>query len=193
MRLATCLVRRFPILLLSLVCPLSLYAEVPDGWHISNEASADFEVGVTKGTNDSSVGYVRSVVDEPSGHGGFMQKISAADYRGVRLRYSGAVKTLDVEAWAGLWMRVDGPAGERLGFDNMSERPISNSTDWGRYEIVLDVPKHAEAIAFGVLLVGAGEVQIDNLRFDGVGEDTAESAGEESEIPSKPSNLSFEE
>ena len=59
--------------------------------------------------------------------------------------------------------------------------------------LVRRFPKHAEAIAFGVLLVGAGEVQIDNLRFDRVGEETAESAGEESEIPSKPSNVSFEE
>lgn len=200
MRLATCLMRRLTLLLVFLACSLSLRAEVPDGWdlysegwHLAGEVSSEFEVGVTNGTNNSSVGYVRSVVDKPSGFGTLMQKISAADYRGARLRFSGMVKTHDVQEWAGLWMRIDGPARERLGFDNMSERPISNSTNWSRYEIVLYVPKQAEAIAFGVLLVGSGEVHIDDLHFDGVGQDTAVSTGERSEFPSEPRNLSFEE
>jgi hypothetical protein len=53
-----------------------------------------------------------------------------------------------------------------LGFDNMEPRAVKGTTDWTRYEIVLDVPTTAAALAFGVLLAGNGEVWMDDLKFD---------------------------
>jgi hypothetical protein len=52
--------------------------------------------------------------------------------------------------------------------DGMRSRPIRGTTDWTRYEIVLDVPRAAPFISFGVSLVGGGHVWFDDFRFDAV-------------------------
>jgi hypothetical protein len=62
-------------------------------------------------------------------------------------------------------MRVDG-AGSLLAFDNMQNRPIKGTTDWKRYDVVLDVPPEAKALAFGLLLAGNGQIWFDDLRLE---------------------------
>jgi hypothetical protein len=53
--------------------------------------------------------------------------------RGKRIRYTGYIKTKDVdEGFAGLWWRVDGPKG-MLAFDNMQSRGVRGTTDWKQY------------------------------------------------------------
>jgi len=89
-------------------------------------------------------------------------------------------------------MRIDGSDQyKRLGFDNMQSRPIVGSTEWQKYDVVLDVPDESEAIAFGILLVGSDEVLIDDIRFDEVGEDIAVTNSFE-RLQIEPSNLDFE-
>ena len=66
-------------------------------------------------------------------------------------------------------MRVDGPQeGKHLAFDNMQNRAIKGTTDWQFYEVVLDVAPEATAIAFGVLLSGAGRVWLNDFQFEEV-------------------------
>jgi hypothetical protein len=121
-----------------------------------------------------------------------MQTFSAESYRGKRLRMTGMAKATDVENWAGLWVRIDGSDQKKtLGFDNMQDRPIVGSTEWQEYDVVLDVPDESEAIAFGILLVGSGEVLVDDIHFDEVGEDIAVTNSSE-RLPIEPSNLDFE-
>jgi len=107
-----------------------------------------------------------------SGFGTLTQGVAANGFRGKRVRYSGYVRTQDVsEGWVGLWMRVDGPEG-MLAFDNMqtSNRAIVGTTDWKEYEIILDVPKGATAIVFGMLLGGKGTAWVDDLTLTPMGE-----------------------
>jgi hypothetical protein len=120
-----------------------------------------------------------------------MQMFDAGQYRGKRLRVTGFVKTLDVVDWAGLWMRVDGAAGQVLAFDNMVNRPIHGTTEWAQYSIVLDVPATAHAVGFGVLLNGAGSVLVDDFAFDTVGSEVATTGTHG--LPSSPRNLDFEQ
>jgi hypothetical protein len=98
--------------------------------------------------------------------------LPVADARGKTVRYSGWIRTADIEAtalaadpWAGLWMRVDGPGGATLGFDNMSDRGPSGITGWQRFEIVLDVPQEATAIYIGTLMAGSGRSWFDDLEI----------------------------
>jgi hypothetical protein len=60
-------------------------------------------------------------------------------------------------------MRVDGPRDEPLAFDNMQNRPISGTTRWTNYDVVLDVPPSAEGIAAGLILAGAGQVWLEEF------------------------------
>jgi hypothetical protein len=112
------------------------------------------------------------------------QMIKADDYRGKRVRLSGYVKADRVEQ-AYLWMRVDGEAGEMLGIDNMSDRPIWGILDWKRYEIVMDAPDNTSLITFGVILRGAGQAWLDDLKLEVVGKDVPTTSGLR-EQPSRP-------
>jgi len=96
-----------------------------------------------------------------------MQKIAADDYRGSRCRLSGYLRS-EAAARAQMWMRVDGLSHVVLAFDNMGSHPVTGTTDWTLYEIVLDVPTDSVAIAFGILLAGSGKVWGDNFKLEKV-------------------------
>jgi hypothetical protein len=51
----------------------------------------------------------------------------------------------------------------------MQNRPIKGTQDWAKYDVVLDVPNDSVGIYFGILLVGKGQVWLDNIHFEGVG------------------------
>ena len=89
--------------------------------------------------------------------------VSAA--AGKKIKFSGAIKTTDLEGFAGLWWRADGPNGV-LAFDNMQARAAKGTTEWKRYEIVLDVPRETVNINFGVLMPGKGTAWFDDLRLE---------------------------
>jgi hypothetical protein len=98
--------------------------------------------------------------------------LPVADARGKTVRYSGWIRTdaveptaLAADPWAGLWMRVDGPGGTVLGFDNMQDRGPSGTTGWQRFEIVLDVPLEVTAIYIGTLMSGSGRSWFDDLEI----------------------------
>ena len=100
--------------------------------------------------------------------GTIMQQISAKNYIGKRICFTGFVKTKSVEQWCGLWFRIDGKSGTMLKFDNMQSRPISGTTEWNHYSCVLDVPKNGEILNLGILVCGKGQVWLDNVCLDEV-------------------------
>ena len=97
--------------------------------------------------------------------------------------------------------------GELLGFDNMMPRAVKGTTDWKRYEVVLDVLPETVNIFFGTLLSGSGRVWVDDLKLETVGNDsptTNQLSAEAMQIESpnrgtkksesrSPTNLAFED
>jgi hypothetical protein len=102
------------------------------------------------------------------------QGIEPDEYRGKRVRLSGYLKSADA-GWAAFWLRIDAPTFDAvpLAFDNMDDRQVKGTTDWKKYELVLDVPSEASLIAFGVMLGGKGQIWVDDLQLDVVGQDVA--------------------
>lgn len=86
-----------------------------------------------------------------------------ANYEGKSIRLSGFIKTENVtEGYAGLWMRIY----PQIGFDNMSNRGVTATTDWAPFEITLPLkPKETEQIVFGGRLVGKGKMWLDDLKI----------------------------
>jgi hypothetical protein len=150
-------------------------ADLPAGWFKAGSHPAEYDAGIDTAIRHAgrASGTVKATASELHGFGTLMQTATGVAYRGKRIRFSGYVKSEHVQSgWAGLWLRIDGAArGEVLGFDNMQHRPIKGTTDWKRYEIVLDVPDAARAIAFGLLLSGDGQVWMDDLAFEVVTSD----------------------
>ncbi|WP_133271444.1 hypothetical protein [Hymenobacter radiodurans] len=174
---------------------VSLFSfDVPAGWHIAGSQPKKYVMGIDEGAGQTGkkAATIKSIEAEIDGFGTLMQGSSARQYLGKRVRLSGYVKSKDVKSWAGLWMRVDQAGGTKsLAFDNMSNRPVKGTTDWKKYDIVLDVPAQASNIAYGALLSSTGQIWFDNLSFEVV--DTSVPTTDLRQMSAMPTNLGFEE
>lgn len=175
------------------VCVLVAHANVPRGWFMAGSKPQEFEAGVDAehAYQGHVSAFLKSKQSSVDGFGTLMQSIRAEQYRGKRVRLSGFVNSQEVVGWAGLWMRVD-QGKDMVVLDNMEDRPIKGTTNWQRYDVVLDIPQNATGISFGILLAGTGEVWLSSTKFDVVEVDVPTSASEKT-IPDKPVNLEFTE
>lgn len=171
---------------------------LPQGWIKGGSHPEEYEMGVNSEVvhHGKTSGRIHAGEDaNKEGFGTMMQMFKANDYLGKRIRFSAFVKTDHVMVSAGLWMRVDGPDNEMLQFDNMQDRPIEGTNDWELHTIVLNVPEHSAAIAFGVLLIGPGTVWVDRIRLEEVDHKVPSSNmtgyewEEEYNLPDGPVNL----
>ncbi|HKQ38696.1 MAG TPA: hypothetical protein VJ063_11505 [Verrucomicrobiae bacterium] len=192
-------IKRTSIILLSsfvlVDATIAAQAGKPKGWFVAGSHAREYVASVDRETPHRGKGsaHFESAVLKTGGFGTLMQIFQAGDFRGKRVRLSGYVRSRNVQDWAGLWMRVDGSGGKALAFDNMQGRPIKGTTDWTKYDIVLEVPAQAEQIAYGVLLTGRGDVWMDDLKFDVVADGTATTADSKpGQVPAVPINLDFE-
>ena len=96
----------------------------------------------------------------PGGFGTVMQSIDAERYRGRRVRFSAVIRGQG-DHRLGLPMAAGrlGEPGRRL-LDNMQDRPLRGTADWTEAANVLDVAGDAASVHFGVLLGGAGAVEL---------------------------------
>jgi len=176
----------------------SLPPELPTGWHKAGSKPEKYEMGIEKGsdTHGKNAASIKSIDPAIEGFGTLMQTIVAKNYLGKRVRMSGLMKSKDVNEWAGFWLRVDQPNSQQsLSFDNMQDRAVKGTTDWKKYEIVLDVPNNASNMAFGALISGTGQIWFDDLTFEIVNTSVPTTAkGMPSpQLSDKPVNLSFED
>jgi hypothetical protein len=164
---------------------------LPPAWSVTGSRAVDYEAGlvpeITWAGHRTARLRLRSAVSESGGFGALMQSIAAVRYLDRRVRFSAMVRVWEATGWAGLWLRVDGPAGT-LVIDNMHGRPLRGTTDWAEASIVLDVAEQAVALHFGVLLSGAGAVDLARLRFEEVDESVPVTAGV---LPEEPRALDF--
>ena len=174
--------------------------KVPEGWFIAGttEDKDKYIIGVEKGAGqDGKNGATIKVIEKNitrDGFGNLMQNFLPDKFLNKRVRMSGYMKSKDAD-WASFWFRVDqNGSSKSLAFDNMidgkEKRPIKGTTDWKKYEIVLDVPEKASNIAFGVMLGTNGQVWFDNLKFEIV-DNSVPTTGKDSKT--EPANLNFEE
>ena len=169
---------------------------IPNGWFPAGSNPAEYEMGIDNSNfqNGHSCAYIKSKSPKENEFGTLMQSINAENYLGKRLRLSGHLKSEDIKGWGGMWMRIDGENNQQLGFDNMRGRTIKGTTDWKKYEIVLDVPSNSKTINYGVLLGGQGKVWFDNMKVEEVDKSVAvTNTATEIKYPKEPINLDFEE
>ena len=174
-------------------CSLALQAAAPNGWFVAGSKPTGYESGTaTAVTYDGHPSaYLKAKMPGVEGFGTLMQDFRADHYLGKRVRFSAFVKTEGAEDWAGLWMRVDKGA-KQLTFDNMQGRPIKGTTDWRKYDVVLDVPQEATGIFFGVLLSGSGTVWLSEAKFEIVETNVPTTGTAGPQKSDEPVNLNFE-
>ena len=146
------------------------------GWLMAGSKPTEYEMGIAAdgGQNRGPAAFLK------------------AKQSSKRVRLSAAVRSEDVNGWAGLWMRVDGETRQALAFDNMQTRPIKGNTGWQRYDVVLDVPSEAKSIALGVLLNNSGAAWLDDVKFEVVPTSVPLTSKTSSDnLPRGPQNLGF--
>jgi len=176
-----------------------LKAQQIAGWFLAGSKPNSYKIGLDEsvykigniGSRSAFLESVDTVIIK--GFGTLMQTSLADDYLGKRVKMTGYIKSQDVSDWAGMWFRIDSKEAKLLGFDNMENRPIKGTTDWTKYEIVLDVPAESATLNFGVLLSGTGKVWFDDVSFDVVNKETETTGIRNSMdiVNKKPTNLDF--
>jgi hypothetical protein len=183
--------------MLGLVLATAIPAAADDcgvpGWILSGDNPQGYSCGteLVAGTSVKSA-FIKAKDERPQGIATLMQQIAADPYRGQRLSLSADIKTLDA-ATAYLWLRVDGPNHDILKFYNMEDRPVTGTTDWKLYTVVLDVPPEGAVISFGFFLRGHGEAWAKGFSLVPVGKDVPVSVMPSSPPPKTPANLDFDQ
>lgn len=160
----------------------------PKGWFVAGSTPAQYVFGTDKCANGKCA-FIKAKTEAPTGFGTLMQMIAADKYLGKRLRLSAMLKTSGANR-AQLWMRMDGADSKMLGFYNMDDRPVTGTTDWKRYSLVLDVPEETQGIAFGVFLNGKGQLWAEDFKLEPIGKDVPVSI---TQLPKAPLNMNFDQ
>ena len=154
--------------------------QMPKGWGKTGSEPQNYEMHLDtsvkhSGGASATMRSTASVTKE--GFAAAIQSIRPDEFRGKRVRLSGYLKSEGVAEWSGLWLRIDAedPA-IMLEFDNMGDRPVKGTSDWKKYEIVLDVPSEAAEIVYGFLLNGKGQVWADDFELAAVGKDVVKTS-----------------
>ncbi len=175
------------------IAPADAAGRIAD-WYTDGGAPQDYDFGTehVDGAPAEKSAFIKCIVPSPSpkSYGDLSQGISAMQYRGKRVRLSAMIKTKDADS-AHLWMRMDGSDRKVLSFYNMDDRPVKGTTDWKRYDIVLDVPQETQVIAYGYFLAGKGEAWADDFKIEAVGDDVPISSFEQ--FHKVPVNMDFKE
>jgi hypothetical protein len=101
----------------------------------------------------------------PQEFGSFIQRISASDYVGKRVKLSGAIRAAKVgEDGGGLFLRIDGDSDIILTEDAVSGK-TSGTHDWLQKSVVIDVPLNAKVIEIGVTIEALGTIWADHLEL----------------------------
>ncbi len=169
------------------------------GWIVSGTAPQLYEFQIDEeefhfGRKSARITSIES--DELYNDGTFgtlMQSILADNYKEKRIRFSAFIKSNEVYK-CGLWARVDDNKSDILQFDNMMSRPITGTNQWSYYSVVLDVADIADSIHFGVLLMGKGQVWIDQFSVEEVDVSIplTNTSNQSLSLPKQPINLDFE-
>ncbi len=131
----------------------------PSGWLLSDDAA----YLITHDSTHSKSGKYSASIRFTGKNAGYktLSVILPQAYDGKKITLSGYIKTENVsDGYAGLWMRID----PSIAFENMSSQGITGTTDWKKYEITLDMnPKMTEKIEIGGVLVGKGQIWLDDF------------------------------
>lgn len=153
---------------------------VVPGWQAVYTDPGEYRIGAEPLRRTGGAGLlgiaIASTKPSPDGSALLIQSIRADAYRGHRIRFAAWVRTTDVSGQSGLFARVDG-GGIVQTSDYMLGRTIDGTTKWMEYAVVLDVPRDAVGITFGLQLTGSGEFFADDASFEAVDGDVAATGG----------------
>jgi RNA polymerase sigma factor (sigma-70 family) len=161
---------------------LDTIQKFPNALFFNTTAGDHYLVGIDQNTRRTErsdpAGYIKSIAPKASlnqgGGGNDAQRTFAAamdPIRGKRIRLTAWIKTRNVDNWCGLEMWAYGWFQRVQVHSDMAEHPISGTTDWKQYSLVVDVPDDAQSLMFQATMLGTGEMWSDDFQIQIVGND----------------------
>lgn len=88
--------------------------------------------------------------------------INAVPLQGKDFIFRARMRLVNGDGQGQCWARVDKMNKSMGFFDNMDDRPVKN-TEWAFYEIKGKIDQDAASLYFGVMLIGKGEIEFDDM------------------------------
>ncbi|MFA6583915.1 MAG: hypothetical protein WCS77_06420 [Elusimicrobiaceae bacterium] len=142
----------------------------PKGWRMSAGKPAAYALGIETTTIDGQQHRVLLLKSTSAQYGEYTavtQEIKASEYLAARVEFSAYIKSENVANNTGLWLRAYN--GNRvMALSNIAYKPITGTTSWHKYTLVLDIPEGSTEILFGWYLTGTGKVWVREASFSKV-------------------------
>jgi C-terminal processing protease CtpA/Prc len=137
--------------------------EAPDSWYEWGSGYLLVKDSVVKhhGNYALKISPEKSVTDDDFGGIGKQIPIST---KAKKITLSAWIKMEGVTGSCGLVLNLL-KESESLVFDNMSERKITGTSDWKRYEVTLPYDASTDVLSIGPILVGGGTMWVDELEI----------------------------
>jgi len=142
-------------------------SDVPAGWFLFQHAGPRSYTYVVDGAQQKS-GERSMRLDNigPEFYGAIAQKLDARLWKGKVARFSGWVKTADVNPNGAVLTLLASKGSETIAHNFMLDALITGTTDWKRYTISLLLPQDTNSIEVGVMLHGKGSVWLDDVELE---------------------------
>jgi hypothetical protein len=144
------------------------FADGLDWWDLDGPGAGD-GTGTGTGTGTGPGDYAASTQGgaailaattmRPAGPVALVQVLVAEDYRGATVTFSGELRTARLTYEAGLRVEI---LRDRLRIRDDHGVTIAGHSPWTRHEVTVKVPSDAEALRFGIVLSGPGEIALRN-------------------------------
>ena len=156
--------------------------ELPAGWFVPGPSE---EAGVVAALTDE--GTLSASSTGAGDWGTVMTRVPAAAWQDQRFTLRARVKV--DRGSAQLWLREDTDPPETTGFfDNMGDRPITRG-GWQEVEIAGRLSPDTHQLALGLILTGATEAELDDLRLELHGEGSGSDQGPRALAPGELEDL----
>ncbi len=145
---------------------------VPNDWALRGSGAKNYELrsdgGMVFTGNYSALLASHDKEVQPNLSGSGVQAIHAGPYASARVELSAMLRSEGMRGSGGLWMYVADAGRVVLNYQMAEIVPGRDAGEWTRFRVVMDVPSHAEVIAYGFTLQGRGKLWVDDVHFSPV-------------------------
>ncbi|MBS0321829.1 MAG: hypothetical protein JSR18_14895 [Proteobacteria bacterium] len=104
----------------------------------------------------------------PEPYGAFYQVLPAQSYRGKTLEFSGYIRTVNATGGGAQLTLLARSSGAILAHAFLDDPGVVGTHDWQRYSVRLKIPKDAQRVEVGGMLVGPGTAWFDTVMLSEV-------------------------
>ncbi len=137
----------------------------PSGWTVSPSGEGTVAETVTEGCSEGSRCGRLARRDTGPGYSAMVEVVRAEAYRGKRIRLRSMLRMAGGTGRAILYLQVN-----RSGSEHTSLTGPTAGVVWKRDELLVDVPKDAASLQFGLVVAGPTEAWIDAVEVQVLGE-----------------------